>query len=191
MAPKVHPSPNLPTTDPYWNQQRMDDGKELTPGEVKITNEQNMEVNNLHKTLNQPVQKGDWKAARARVDSLQKQFQGLSPENKKYMYEMLQTDSTKTAEAFHYRLSTGSRDQLLKTLNPDHKDDHIRKYTIDDAKQKAQKNLELNMQGTSKQQELEKVMDQQKAQKTLDDETIRNKQLKIERKMEEIERQKQ
>ncbi|MCI0614972.1 hypothetical protein L0244_18435 [bacterium] len=174
MAPKIGPSsPNVPTTDPLWTDQRLVDGKELTPEELKITKEQTNELNKLHTALQQPVQKGDWKGARARVDTLEKQFEGLSSENKKYMYDKLQTKNG-TSEAFHYRLSTESRDKLLKKLNPEHSEDHIQKYTINDAKEKAQKNLELNMQGTSKQQELEKVMEEQnKINKEVIQNTIR------------------
>jgi hypothetical protein len=163
MAPKIGPSQNLPTTDPLWQDQRLIDtrGADLPPEEAKISKGQTDEMIKLWKTLDQPVQKGDIKNARARVDSLQKQFESLSPDNKKYMYNVLQTNSG-AAEEFHYRLSTASRDKLLKTLNPDHKEDHIQKYTLNDARQKAQKELELNMQGSSKQKELEKMMQMQK-----------------------------
>jgi hypothetical protein len=34
----------------------------------------------------------------------------------------------------------------LKTLNPDHQKDEIKKYTLNDAKEKANKSLEFNMQ---------------------------------------------
>lgn len=177
MAPKIGPSPNLPTTDPLWQEQRLVDtkGADLPPEEAKISKEQSDEMIKAWKSLEQPVQKGDMKAARARVDSLQKQFESLSPDNKKYMYQKLQTDNGISQE-FHYRLSTPSRDKLLKTLNPDHKEDHIQKYTLNDAKEKAQKNLELNMQGTSKQKELEELMN--------------TMQKKVEKKMEEIENRK-
>jgi hypothetical protein len=180
MAPKIGPSPNLPTTDPHWVEQRLIDtnGADLTPEEHKINKEQADEMNKLLKSLDQPVQKGDWKAARARVDSLQKQFEALSPENKKYMYNKLQTNN-RPAEEFHYRLSTESRDKLLKTLNPENKEDHIQKYTINDAREKAQKNLELNMQGTSKQQELK--------DKFLDEFMIK-KQKEIEQRAEEMDK---
>jgi hypothetical protein len=175
MAPKVGPSQNLPTTDPYWREQRLIDtnGADLPPEEEKINIQQGQEINKLFKSLSQPVQKGDMKAARARVDSLQKQFESLSPDNKKYMYNMLQTKNV-NSEEFHYRLSTASRDKLLKTLNPDHKEDHIKKYTIADAREKAQKEFELNMQGTTKQKELEKVMEEQnKMNKEIIQNTIR------------------
>ena len=178
MAPKIGPSPNLPTTDPLWQVQRLVDtkGADLPPEEAKISKEQSDEMIKAWKSLEQPVQKGDMKAARARVDSLQKQFETLSPDNKKYMYQKLQTDNGISQE-FHYRLSSPSRDKLLKTLNPDHKEDHIQKYTLNDAKEKAQKNLELNMQGTSKQQELK--------DKFIEEFVIK-KQKEIEQKMEEF-----
>jgi hypothetical protein len=175
MAPKIGPSPSLPTTDPLWVDQRLVDtnGADLSPEESKISKEQSDEMIKVWKSLEQPVQKGDMKAARARVDSLQKQFETLSPDNKKYMYQKLQTDDGISQE-FHYRLSSPSRDKLLKTLNPDHKEDHIQKYTLNDAKEKAQKNLELNMQGTSKQKELEKAMEEQnKTNKEIIQNTVR------------------
>jgi hypothetical protein len=145
MAPKIGPSVNVPTTDPLWIDQRLVDGKDLTPEEVKISKEQSQAMTEVVKTLQIPVQKGDSKGARERVDSLQKQFDALSPSNKKYMYETLQTD-TGLANDFKYRLSTPSRDKLLKTLNPDHKEEHITKYTVADAKEKAQKILEMKIQ---------------------------------------------
>lgn len=184
MAPKIGPSVNLPTTDPLWAEQRLIDGKELTPEESKITHEQALEIDKLSMSLKQPIQKDDLKAARTRVDSLQKQFESLSPENKKYMYETLQTDtgsSSRMSKDFHYRLSTASRDKLLKTLNPDHKEEHIKKYTMDDARQKAQKTLELNIQGTPRQQEMNKQLE----------EIMQKKQKDVEKKMDEMEQNKQ
>jgi hypothetical protein len=161
-------------------------GADLPPEEAKIAKEQSDEMIKLWKSLDQPVQKGDMKAARARVDSLQKQFEGLSADNKKYMYNMLQTKNG-PADEFHYRLSSPSRDKLLKTLNPEHKEDHIQKYTLNDAKEKAQKNLELNMQGTTKKQELEKfiIPMQKKVEKRMEEFENRTDEQKM--KMEKLE----
>ena len=138
MAPKVGPSVNVPTTDPMWQEQRLVDGKDMTPQEAKINKQQTQAMTDVFETMQKPVQKGDTKGARARAAEVEKQFNNLSPDNKKYVYGKLQTDNG-LAEEFKYRFSTATRDKLLKTLNPDHKEENITKYTVPDAKEKAQK----------------------------------------------------
>ncbi|HSE43024.1 MAG TPA: hypothetical protein VLH08_19850, partial [Acidobacteriota bacterium] len=97
----------------------------------------------------------------AKAAELQRQFESLSPDMKKFMYNQLQSKTgggvidKEIAGQFRYYLSTGQRDKLLKTLNPDHQKDQIHKYTMNDAKAKAQKNIEMNMQGTTLQKLLE------------------------------------
>jgi hypothetical protein len=159
MAPKIGPSVNVPTTDPLWVDQRLVDGKDLTPEESKIDSQQIQAMTEIEKAMQKPVQKGDFKGARARADVVEKQFKDLSPDNKKYIYEKLQTDNG-LAEDFKYRFSTPTRDKLLKTLNPDHKEEHISKYTLVDAKEKAQKTLEMKTQEQLKQDSLNKQFEQ-------------------------------
>ncbi|MCI0446720.1 hypothetical protein L0244_20085 [bacterium] len=132
---------NLPTTNPWWTDQRMLDGVELTTEEQKIGEQQYEALKKTVDILNQPVQKGDMKTARARVDELKKLFESLQPEMKEFLYGVLQTDLGKKdlSELFHYKLSSFSRDALLKVLNPDHKIDQVKKETINDAKAKAAK----------------------------------------------------
>jgi hypothetical protein len=140
---------DLPTTSPWWSDQRILDGKELTPEEQTISQQQLEVVRQTFDILNQPVQKGDMKAARARVDELKKHFESLSPDMKEYLYATLQTDMGRKdlSELFHYKLSSFSRDSLLKTLNPGHKLDEIKKETINDARAKAEKLAEKELEG--------------------------------------------
>ena len=152
---------NLPTTDPLWIDQRIMDGKELTTGESQIAKDQTNAMSKTLEILGKPVAKGDYKAANAKAAELQQHFESLSPDVKKNLYNNLQSktgsgiiDGT-LAGQFRYYLSTGQRDKLLKTLNPDHQKDQIKNYTLNDAKEKASKSLEMNMQGTQKQKELE------------------------------------
>jgi hypothetical protein len=158
---KIGSTPNLPTTDPLWVDQRIMDGKELTAGEAKISKDQADTMKQTLDILHKPVQKGDYKGANAKAAELQRQFESLSPDMKKFMYNQLQSKTgggvidKEIAGQFRYYLSTGQRDKLLKTLNPDHQKDQIHKYTMNDAKAKAQKNIEMNMQGTTLQKLLE------------------------------------
>jgi hypothetical protein len=147
------------------------DGKEMTAEEAKISKAQADSMQKTLDILHKPVQKGDYKGANAKAADLQKHFESLSPDMKKHLYNTLQTKTgggivdKEIAGQFRYYLATGQRDKLLKTLNPDHQKDQIQKYTLNDAKAKAQKNLEMNMQGTVKQNQLENQMNElQKAQ---------------------------
>jgi hypothetical protein len=157
--PKVGETPNLPTTDPYWTDQRLMDGKGLTPDEAKVSKRQSDELGKVLDSLRIPVQKDDWKTAKSRNDGLIKQFEALSPEDKKFMYQNLQTN-TGIAKEFHYRLSTAERKKLLTILNPEHKTDKIQKYSLNDAREKNQRNVEMNLQNMTKQLELQKQMQQ-------------------------------
>ena len=139
---------NLPTTDPWWGDQRILDGKELTREEQKLSDQQYEIVKKTFDILNQPVQKGDMRAARARVDELKQHFESLPPDMKKYLYGVLQTDMGRKdlSELFHYKLSSFSRDSLLKTLNPEHNVDQIKKETINDARARAEKIAEKELE---------------------------------------------
>jgi len=165
---KIGSSPNLPTTDPLWVDQRLMDNKEMTTEEVKTSKAQADSMTKTLDILHKPVQKGDYKGANAKAADLQKHFESLSPDMKKFMYNHLQSKvgsgvvDKELAGQFRYYLATGQRDKLLKTLNPDHQKDQIHKYTLNDARAKAQKSLEINMQGTSKQKELDQIMEQQR-----------------------------
>jgi hypothetical protein len=161
-------SPNLPTTDPLWIDQRIMDNKEITSGESKIAKDQTDAMKKTLDILHQPVKKGDYKAANKKASDLQKHFESLSPDTKKLMYNQLQSKTgsgvidKEIAGQFRYYLESGQRDKLLKTLNPEHQKDQISRYTLNDARAKAQKSLEMNMQGTSKQNELDQMMEHQK-----------------------------
>jgi hypothetical protein len=67
---------------------------------------------------------------------------------KQYLYGVLQTDIGRKdlSESFRYKLSSFSRDSLLKTLNPEHKMDQIKKETINDARAKAEKAAEMELE---------------------------------------------
>jgi hypothetical protein len=153
---------NLPTTDPLWIDQRIMDDVKMTPAEDKIASDQTASMTKTLDILQRPVAKGDYKAANKKAEDLQKHFESLSPDLKKSLYNNLQTKTGggiidhEIAGKFRYYLSTGQRDKLLKTLNPDHQKDEIKKHTLTDAREKASKNLEMNMQGASKMSKLEK-----------------------------------
>ncbi len=155
----------LPKTNPLWVDQRLLDGEKLSPGEESISNLQTRELTKMLNTLNQPVQEGDNKAAKARVDALKEQFESLTPPMKEFMYNTLQTKLGKhdLSELFHYKLSTPTRDALLKTLNPGHGVENIKKETLDEAKArevKAGKTMELNIQGSEFERKLKQFMDE-------------------------------
>ena len=150
----------LSTTDPRWIDQRMFDGVELTSEEQETSSKQAEGLEKSFDILNQHVPAGDMKAARARVDALKQQFESLSPEMKEYMYASLQTKMGKKdlSGLFHYKLSSESRDKLLKILNPDHKIDHVqprRPLNEEETNDiKASRTAENNMQAAVWQREL-------------------------------------
>ena len=155
---------DLPRTDPFWVDQRLEDHNNLTPAELKTTNEQVDAMNTTMSILHKPVAKGDYKAANQKAADLQRHFESLSPENKKFLYNQLQSKTSNTvidkeiAGKFRYYLESGQRDKLLKTLNPDHQKDQIHKYTLKDAREKAAKNFEMNMGGASQMHKLEQEL---------------------------------
>lgn len=157
---------DLPRTDPYWAEQRLMDKNNLTPDELKTTIDQTDAMNTTLNILHKPVAKGDYKAANQKAADLQKHFESLSPETKQFLYNQLQSHMSKgvvdgeIAGQFRYYLERGQRDKLLKTLNPDHQKDQIRKYTIGDAREKAAKNFEMNMGGASQMRKLEQEMEE-------------------------------
>jgi hypothetical protein len=158
-------SVNLPKTNPFWVEQRLLDGGELNSAEVSISNMQTKALTQTLNTLNQPVQEGDMMAAKARVDALKEQFESLTPPMKEFMYNSLQTKMGKhdLSELFHYKLSTSSRNALLKTLNPEHGVEHVRKENINEAtarETRAGKTMELDIQGSQFQRNLKKMMDE-------------------------------
>jgi hypothetical protein len=171
---KVGTGPNLPTTDPLWVDQRLMDGKDLTPGEAEISKNQADTMQKTLDILHKPVQKGDYKGANAKAAELQRQFESLSPDMKKFMYNQLQSKTgggvidKEIAGQFRYYLSSGQRDKLLKTLNPAHEKDQIHKHTLSDAKAKAQKELEMNVHGSTQKKLLELQLEiQQKEQRKI------------------------
>jgi uncharacterized protein YjaG (DUF416 family) len=131
--------------------QRILDGQELTPEERSISEEQLKVLKQTLDTLNQPVPKGDMGAAKARVNALKQQFESLSPDLKDYLYSVLQTDMGRKdlSEVFHGKLSAASRDELLKILNPSHTVDQIKKETINNAKEKTSKAVDIMLSGMS------------------------------------------
>ena len=152
-------SVKLPTTDPLWIDQRIMDNQPLTSVEEKISKDQTEALTKTLDILHQPVAKGDVKAANKKAADLQKHFESLSPDTKKYLYNQLQSKTGggkidhEIAGQFRYYLESGQRDKLLKTLNPDHKKDEIHKYTLDNARQKEMEALAKN-----KQTEIERKM---------------------------------
>jgi hypothetical protein len=159
---------NLPTTDPLWVDQRIMDNVDMTSAEGKIAKEQTEAMSKTLDILNQPVKKGDYKAANKKAEDLQKHFESLSPDTKKYLYNQLQSktgggviDGT-LAGQFRYYLERGQRDKLLKTLNPDHQRDEIKKYTMKDAKEKASKTFELDVKEKQIMKNLEDLMNKNK-----------------------------
>jgi SpoVK/Ycf46/Vps4 family AAA+-type ATPase len=149
---------NLPTTDPLWTDQRLVDGKELTSDELKTSKEQTDAMSKTQDILGRTVRSGEWDKANERVSDLKKHFESLSPDTKKYLYGVLQTKNG-MSEQFHYRLSDPSIEKLLKTLNPDHKADHVKKYTLNDAQAKASKNSEKNLEGQLNRASLNQAFD--------------------------------
>ena len=145
---------NNPTTDPAWMDQKINNNQELTADENKIAERQTEILTETLNTLNQPVQKGDIKAAKARVDHLENTFKNLSTEDKQYMYNLL-TSNAGLAEKLEYKLSAFSREKLLKTLNPDHTTSQKVKEKISQ-EAKSSKTSELNTSGTARQLELQK-----------------------------------
>lgn len=157
---------DLPRTDPHWLEQRLTDHSNLTPDELKATVAQTDAMNTTLNILHKPVAKGDYKAANQKAADLQKHFELLSPETKQFLYNQLQSKTSngvidgEIAGQFRYYLERGQRDKLLKTLNPDHQKDQIRKYTINDAREKAAKTFEMNMGGASQMRKLEQEMEE-------------------------------
>jgi hypothetical protein len=154
----------LPTTDPLWIDQRIMDNQELTTAEGKIAKDQTDAMKTTLDILHQPVKKGDYKAANKKAEDLQKHFESLSPDTKKFLYNQLQSKTgsgvidKEIAGQFRYYLSTGQRDKLLKTLNPDHQKDEIKKYTLNDAKEKAEKTMGLNVQERQMMEKLDDLL---------------------------------
>jgi hypothetical protein len=149
---------NLPTTDPLWKEQRIMDGKEITSDESKVSKEQTDAMSKTQDILGRTVRSGEWDKANERVSDLKKHFESLSPDIKKYLYGVLQTKNG-MSEQFHYRLSDPSIEKLLKTLNPDHKADHVKNYTLNDAKVKASKSGEKNLEGQLNRASLNQAFD--------------------------------
>lgn len=149
----------LPKTDPLWIDQRIMDNQPLTSAEDKIAKDQTEALTKTLDILHQPVAKGDVKAANKKAADLQKHFESLPPDTKKFLYNQLQSKTGsgivdhEIAGQFRYYLESGQRDKLLKTLNPDHKKDEIQKYTLNDARQK-----ELEAVAKNKQEEMERKM---------------------------------
>lgn len=143
-----------PTTDPTWIDQKVANDQELTPDETKIADRQNEAMAETIKALDQPVQKGDIKAAKARVDHLENTFKNLSTEDKQYMYNVL-TSKSGLADKLEYRLSAFSREKLLKTLNPDHTTSQKVQNQISQ-EAKASKSAELKTSGAARQLDLQK-----------------------------------
>jgi hypothetical protein len=161
---------NLPTTDPLWVDQRIMDNKDFTAEENKIAKAQTEALSTTLDILHQPVKEGDYKAANKKANDLQKYFESLPADTKKYLYNQLQSKTgggvvdKEIAGQFRYYLESGQRDKLLKTLNPDHKNDQIQKYTLPDARDKAEKQSELYKLGTEKQKKIEEMMKQMEEQ---------------------------
>lgn len=157
---------DLPRTDPHWLEQRLVDHHNLTPEELKATESQTEAMQTTLDILHKPVAKGDYKAANAKAAELQRHFESLSPEDKKFLYNQFQSKTShgvidqEIAGQFRYYLERGQRDKLLKTLNPDHQKDQIHKYTLNDAREKAAKNLEMNMGGATQQRKLEQELEE-------------------------------
>jgi hypothetical protein len=157
---------NLPTTDPLWVDQRIMDNKEFTTEENKIAAAQTEAMSKTLDILHQPVKEGDYKAANKKANDLQKHFESLPADTKKFLYNQLQSKTgagvvdKEIAGQFRYYLESGQRDKLLKTLNPDHKNDQIQKYTLSQARDKAEKETELYKLGTEKQKQIEEKMKQ-------------------------------
>ena len=145
---------NNPTTDPAWMDQKINNNQELTADENKIAERQTEILTETLNALNQPVQKGDIKAAKARVDQLENTFKNLSTEDKQYMYNVL-TSKQGLAEKLEYKLSAFSREKLLKTLNPDHNTSQKVKDKIYQ-EGKASKASELKTSGAARQLDLQK-----------------------------------
>ncbi len=112
--------------------------------------------------LNQTVRKGDMDGARARVDELKGHFESLSPESKKEMYSVLTQKGAKGGlkEIFEYKLSTPSRERLLKTLNPDHVSPK-QLSQADVEKARASKTGERNLEGKLQQASLQQAFGKQ------------------------------
>ena len=162
---------NLPTTSPLWLEQRIADGVDLTSQEQKISEQQTELLVKTREILDQPVAKGDMRAARERVNELKKEFEALSPAMKDYLYNVLQTDTGgrgDLARLFHYKLSSPSRDTLLKSLNPNHKVEHIEKETINSAVAKMTKAAEKDLEGMSQMHKLRTQVDKNSAARTND-----------------------
>jgi hypothetical protein len=156
MGPRIDGSNQIkPIVD-----QAPPEGKELTPEEQQMADKFKDETSKAADILNQTVRKGDMDAARARVDELKKHFESLSPEMKKEMYGQLTQKGVKGGiqGIFDYKLSTPSRERLLKTLNPD----HISPKQLSQAeveKAKASKTGEKNLEGKLQQASLREAFD--------------------------------
>jgi len=157
-------SVKLPTTDPLWIDQRTMDNQDLTTAEGKIAKDQTEAMSKTLDILHQPVAKGDYKAANKKAADLQKHFESLSPDTKKFLYNQLQSKTgsgvidKEFAGQFRYYLESGQRDKLLKTLNPDHKKDEIHKYTMKDAREKATRAFDMNVQEQNVMKKLEDML---------------------------------
>lgn len=113
---------NLTINDPKWLDEQLNNGRELTPDQGKIVQQQGEELLKTLNTLNTNVAKGDMKAARARVDELKQQFEKMSPDMKEFVYKTLMDPSEKSLGGIlRYKLSDFSTNKLLRILNPDHR----------------------------------------------------------------------
>lgn len=138
------------------------EGKELTPEGQQMAEGFKDATSKATDILNQTVRKGDMDAARARVDELKKHFESLSPEMKKEMYSQLTQKGVKGGiqDVFDYKLSTPSRERLLKILNEDHVSP--KQFSqADVAKTKASKTGEKNLEGKLQQASLREAFDAQ------------------------------
>lgn len=107
------------TTDPQWIDKKLMNNQEITSAEQKIADRQSEAMKKTQDILNQTVRKGDWKQARKQEAELKEHFKSLSPEEKQFMYNLLQSRKGMSG-LFHYRLATPQRERLLKALNPEH-----------------------------------------------------------------------
>lgn len=135
-------------------------GSELTAEKQQLANNFEDVASKAADILNQTVRKGDMESARARVADLKGHFESLSTDLKKEMYSELTQKGAKGGlkETFDYKLSTPSRENLLKILNPDHVSPK-QLSQADVEKTRASKTGEKNLEGKLQQASLQNVFD--------------------------------
>src|SRR5262245_21447639 len=106
---------NSTTTDPMWIDKKLMNNVDLTPGEQQVATRQMHAMQKTQDILNQRVHKGDWKKAVKQEGELKEHFKSLTPDDKQFMYNLLQSRKG-MAGLFQYRLATAQRERLLKTL---------------------------------------------------------------------------